>query len=179
VGATANRCAIAGPLRCKRPGARPCQARVASSLLISACPRPAAARWLVSGMGALARSRLRRFRHGDPLGKGRRLSRRHLQAHQAGAGGSPDGAVATRPGGTPGWARPGPPRQLKIALHRLVRQRPLDWGIDASIGIVGDLDHPVVVPLDGIGLLTGVRSSLPRWRDRPLTCQEEGCTKRR
>jgi hypothetical protein len=47
-------------------------------------------------------------------------------------------------------------------------------GIDASIGIVGDLDHPVVVPLDGIGLLTGVRSSLPRWRDRPLTCQEEG-----
>jgi hypothetical protein len=52
---------------------------------------------------------------------------------------------------------------------------PLDGaGIDASIGIVGDLDHPVVVPLDGIGLLTGVRSSLPRWRDRPLTCQEEG-----
>jgi hypothetical protein len=27
-------------------------------------------------------------------------------------------------------------------------------GIDASIGTVGDLDHPVVVPLDGIGLLT-------------------------
>ena len=47
-------------------------------------------------------------------------------------------------------------------------------GIDASIGIVGDLDHPVVVPLDGIGLLRCVRSSLPRWRDRPLTCQEEG-----
>jgi len=51
----------------------------------------------------------------------------------------------------------------------------LDWaGIDASIGIVGDLDHPVVVPLDGIGLLRCVRSLLPRWRDRPLTCQEEG-----
>src|SRR5215472_13504701 len=30
-------------------------------------------------------------------------------------------------------------------------------GIDASIGIVGDLDHSVVVPLDGIRLLTDVK----------------------
>jgi hypothetical protein len=30
-------------------------------------------------------------------------------------------------------------------------------GIDASIGIVGDFAHHVVVPLDGIGLLTGVK----------------------
>ena len=47
-------------------------------------------------------------------------------------------------------------------------------GIDASIGIVGDLDHPVVVPLDGIGLLRCVRSSLPRWRIGRLHTTEEG-----
>jgi len=84
-------------------------------------------------MGGLARSRLRRFRRGDPLGKGRRLSRRLLQAHQAGAGGSPGGAVTTRPGGTPGRARPGPPRRLKIALHRLVGHRHLDGGGDRCL----------------------------------------------
>ena len=53
-------------------------------------------------------------------------------------------------------------------------------GIDASIGIVGDLHHPVVVRLDGIGLLTCVK--VPHRRGGGtgrLHTTEEGCTKRR
>lgn len=132
-GATASRCAVVGTLRHNYPGARPCRARVGSGRLTCwlggftvAVPNRRVAG---SGMADLARCRLRRFRCGDLLAGSPSAEPPPLQAHQARAGRSPDGAVAARLGGTLGRAaRPGPPQRHKIAVHQLVVHHRLDRG---------------------------------------------------
>ena len=46
--------------------------------------------------------------------------------------------------------------------------------VTATAGFFSAFATLWVVPLNGIGLLTREGSSSPRWRNRPLTCQEEG-----
>ena len=173
MGVTANRCAVAGPLRCNaqahdrgKSGEQP------SDFSVSAPSRRQVAGFRYGRPGLQSSTPLSSWRSTrkrssaepppltSPLSWCWTPSRwrcgcaagRNTRPGQAGS------TAATQDRPTPSCRSP----------------PPLIAGIDASIGIVGALDHPVVIPLDGIGLLTGVRSPLPRWRDRPLTCQEEG-----